>query len=81
MLILSTILVQGLIVVGVLLLFFITFSLNRKTKAPKGVEVPEKCQTCVSNSCIIKLSDIDKIKEEMRKEIENCENGDTNETQ
>ena len=79
MLILSSMYIQGLIVVGVILLFFITFSLNRKTKAPKGIEVPEKCQSCISNSCIIKMSDIETIKEDMRKEIENCDNGDNDE--
>lgn len=79
MLILSSVIIQGLILVGVLLLFFITFSLNQRTKAPKGVEVPEKCQSCISNSCIIKQSDIEVIKEELRAELDKCDNGDINE--
>lgn len=79
MLFLSSYFVQGIIVVGVLLLFFLTFSLNQKTKAPKGVEIPDKCEACISNSCIIKIQDIETIKEEMRAEIEKCETGIDNE--
>lgn len=79
MVILSLVYVQGLIVIGVLLLFFISFSLNRNTKAPKGVEVPEKCQSCISNSCIIKLNDIELIKEDLRKELDKCDNGEDDE--
>jgi hypothetical protein len=80
MIFLSSFLVQGLIIVGVLLLFLVTYTLNRKTKAPKGVEVPEKCQSCISNSCIIKQKDVELIKEELRQELDKCETGDNNET-
>ncbi|HHU55314.1 MAG TPA: hypothetical protein GXZ48_01290, partial [Acholeplasmataceae bacterium] len=69
----SNTLPQILILVGSIILFITTFILNRKTKAPKGVEVPEKCHSCVSTSCIIKVKDIDKIKEELRQEIDNCD--------
>lgn len=79
MLILSSKYIQGLIIVGVLLLFLLTFSLNRKTKAPKGSKIPDKCQTCISNSCIIKQTDIEIIKEDLRNELEKCENGDNDE--
>jgi hypothetical protein len=75
----SNMILQGLIVVGSVLLFFIALSLNRNTKAPKGIEIPEKCQSCFSDTCVIKISDVDRIKEEMRAEIDKCDTGDINE--
>jgi len=75
----SNMIIQGLIVVGSILLFFISLSLNRKTKTPKGVEVPEKCQSCFSETCVIKINDVDRIKEEMRAEINKCDSGDIDE--
>jgi hypothetical protein len=69
MFLISVNLTQFLIVAGVIILFLGSFILNKRTKAPKGVELPEKCHSCLSNTCIVKQSDIDKIKEELR----NCE--------
>lgn len=62
---LSNILIQGSIVLGVVVLFLVTFILNQKTKVPEGVELPDKCQTCPSTTCIINVNKI----EEMKKEI------------
>lgn len=67
--------IQIAIIVGVIVLFLITFILNRRTKAPK-VDMPEKCIQCPSQTCIVKMDDVEKMKEEMRKEIENCEETD-----
>lgn len=40
-----------LIVVGFIVLYFVTYSLNAKTKVPEGVEKISKCSTCGSGSC------------------------------
>ena len=72
----TNLIVQILIIAGVVILFFIVTILNTKTKAPKDVKLNEKCVSCTSTTCMIKLSDVNKIKEEMRQEIlkNECEN-------
>lgn len=40
-----------LIVVGFIVLYFVTYTLNAKTAAPEGVEKISKCSTCGSGSC------------------------------
>lgn len=71
--ILSNFWIQALIIIGVIILFLVSVVLNYNTKPPKGVDVPDKCQSCSSNSCMIKLSDAKKIKEELREYLDNCE--------
>ena len=56
-------------------LFFVTFVINRKTPVPKGCEnlkiSEENCSMCNNTSCSIKEKfDIEKIKEEINKEEE-----------
>lgn len=80
MFLLSQGIIQALIIGGSIILFLGSFILNRRTSAPKGVDVPEHCQTCASHSCIVKMSDIGKIKEELREQIDNCD-GEVDETQ
>ena len=72
----TNLIVQILIIAGVVILFFIVTILNMKTKAPKDVKLNEKCVSCKSTTCMIKLSDVNKIKEEMKQEIlkNECEN-------
>lgn len=57
------------------ILFFVTFVINRKTPVPKGCEhlkiTEENCSMCNNTSCSIKEKfDIEKIKEEINKEEE-----------
>ncbi|MDD3191687.1 MAG: hypothetical protein PHP41_02925 [Bacilli bacterium] len=66
-------LLQLLIIIGAVVLFLVSFILNKRTKAPKGVEVPEKCLSCISDTCIVKTSDLEKLKEELREEMNKCE--------
>ena len=61
------------IIAGCVILFLVTFVLNRRTKAPKIDEKIEKCRTCTNESCIIKLSDIEEIKAEYEKELKEHE--------
>ncbi|HOR17598.1 MAG TPA: hypothetical protein PLH44_01255 [Bacilli bacterium] len=63
-------LLQAGIIFGAITLFLITFILNKRTKAPKGAEVPDKCRVCDSPNCLIKMSDIDKIKSELKQQLE-----------
>lgn len=77
MFLLATSTIQLLIIAGVLILFIGSFILNKRTKAPEGIEIPEKCHSCLSSSCIVKR-DVEKIKAEMREALDNCE--DNNET-
>lgn len=73
MIFLSNSIVPILLVIGSIVMFLGSFMLNKKTKLPKDVEAIDKCNTCFSESCVIKTSDIDKIKEELREQINNCE--------
>lgn len=66
-------LVKIAIVIGAIALFIGSFLLNKRTKAPKGVELPEKCISCPSDTCIIKLVDIETIKESIKQETTECE--------
>lgn len=68
--ILTSWLLQAGIIFGVIALFLITFILNKRTKAPKGVELPDKCEVCQSPDCLVKLSDVDKIKSELKQQLE-----------
>ncbi|MDD2493278.1 MAG: hypothetical protein WC929_01590 [Bacilli bacterium] len=68
--ILTSWLLQAGIILGVIALFLITFILNRKTKAPKGVDLPDKCQVCQSDSCLIKMNDVNTIKAELKQQLE-----------
>ena len=72
MFLLATKTIQLLIIGGVILLFIFSFVLNKRTKAPDGVEIPDDCHACFSTSCAVK-SDKEKIKAEMRAAINNCE--------
>ena len=40
-----------LIIIGSIVLFTVTFILNRKIKAPEGAELPKKCQSCSNSFC------------------------------
>ncbi|HKM30414.1 MAG TPA: hypothetical protein VJZ51_06640 [Bacilli bacterium] len=63
-------LLQAGIIVGVIALFLITFILNKRTKVPEGIDVPEKCQVCQSDTCLIKINDVNKIKATLKQQIE-----------
>lgn len=54
-------LIAIIIIIASIALFIITFILNKKTKAPSGVELPEKCSGCMNTSCKDKVEE--KIKE------------------
>lgn len=74
---LSSIWIQITIIGGVIVLFLVTYVLNKRTKAPKGIDLPEKCQTCEIGSCMIKTSDISKKKEELKDYLEKeCKTND-----
>lgn len=73
------IIVQAAIIVAVVVIFFLSIFLNSKTKAPKDVELPEKCQFCPSETCIIKIGDVEKKKEELKSYLKNCEGKDESE--
>jgi hypothetical protein len=76
---LSSIILQAAIIFGVVVLFLVSVILNSKVKAPKGVKLPEKCGTCPSNSCIIKMVDVEKKKEEMKEYLKECEENENTE--
>ena len=50
--------------------------LNKKTKAPKGVDLADKCAASTSNTCMIKLRDVQKMKEELKEYLDKCEDED-----
>jgi hypothetical protein len=75
MFLLATQTIQFLIIGGVLILFIGSFILNKRTKAPQGIEIPEKCHSCLSSSCIVKR-DIEKVKDELREVVDHCEVND-----
>ena len=73
--ILTNILLQIGIVIGVIVLFLVTYILNKKTKVPKRIEIPDKCQSCASSTCMIKTTDIKQMKAEIKQQMEkDCEN-------
>jgi hypothetical protein len=69
---LNQIILQATIIIGVFIVFVVTYLLNKKIKPPKNIVLPEKCSFCTLSSCIIKMSDVEKTKEELRKIID-CE--------
>ena len=71
--ILGNVLVKVGIIAGCVILFLVTFVLNKRTKAPKIDEKIEKCRTCTNESCIIKMSEIEEIKAEYEKEMKKHE--------
>lgn len=66
--------IQIAIIVGTIVLFLGSFILNKKIKAPKGTSVPDKCQSCQLNSCIVKNKDAEELKEDFKKYVKECEN-------
>ncbi|MFY9422785.1 MAG: hypothetical protein WBK54_00940 [Bacilli bacterium] len=68
--------IQAAIVIAVIAIFFLSLFLNWKTKAPKEAELPEQCRFCPSDTCIIKIGDAEKKKEELRAVLEKCEESD-----
>ncbi len=61
------------IIVFFVVLFFVTFVINRRTPVPKGCEhlkiSEENCGACTNTSCSIKAKfDVDKVKEEIEEE-------------
>ena len=78
MILLSKLVIQILIILGVVIVFLVSFYLNLKTKAPKGFENNEKCSSCESTTCMIKLTDVELKKEEMKEYYEKCKEDETN---
>ena len=54
MLFLNQQLTQWLIIIGAIFFFVIPFILNKKVKVPEGTKLPEKCHSCMINSCMVK---------------------------
>ena len=65
-----------LIVVGLIVLFFVTFMINRRTPVPEGCEnikiSSETCLSCAVEDCSIKDKfSVEKLKEELEKTEDN----------
>ncbi|HHU21610.1 MAG TPA: hypothetical protein GXZ51_04120 [Acholeplasma sp.] len=73
MMILSSTLVQWLIIGGVVILFIVVTILNRLVKAPEGVKISERCGNCHSKTCILKTEDLEKKKAEIKASLKECE--------
>lgn len=44
--------IAGLLLVGIIGVYFLTYILNKNTDAPEGVEPADKCSTCgTSGAC------------------------------
>ena len=71
--ILTSIFIQIAIIAALVVIFLLVTIVNLHTKAPKGDKLPEKCISCTSTSCMIKIKDVDRIKEEMKEELNKCE--------
>jgi hypothetical protein len=60
-------------------LFVIPFLINRKVKVPEGTVLPEKCNSCVVDSCMVKststlkYASVEDIKQKLRDEINKCD--------
>lgn len=78
MILLSKLVIQILIIVAVVLVFLVSFYLNLKTKAPKGFENNEKCSSCESTTCMIKLTDVNAKKEELKEYYDKCKEEENN---
>lgn len=77
---LTSIFIQIAIIAALVVIFLLVTILNLHTKAKRGEDLPEKCISCSSTSCMIKLKDVNKIKEEMKEELnKNCEKENTEE--
>lgn len=71
---LASIVIQGLIIVGLVILFLLVTILNRKTKTSDNVELPEQCRTCASSTCMISLKKVEEMKKEILEQIrQECE--------
>lgn len=71
---LASIVIQGLIIIGLVILFLLVTILNRKTKTPDNVELPEQCRTCASSTCMISLKKVEEMKKEILEQIrQECE--------
>ena len=70
---LTSIFIQIAIIAALVVIFLLVTILNLHIKAPKGEKLPEKCISCTSTSCMIKIKDVDRIKEEMKEELNKCE--------
>lgn len=71
---LASIVIQGLIIVGLVILFLLVTILNRKTKTLDNVELPEQCRTCASSTCMISLKKVEEMKKEILEQIrQECE--------
>ncbi len=46
-----------LLVVGMILLYVGTYVLNKNVAVPEGIEPVDKCSTCGSGSCSIRLEE------------------------
>lgn len=69
--ILVHVLIKVGIVAGCVILFVVTFLLNKKVKAPKIDDKLKQCADCTSTSCVIKISELEEIKKEYEKEFPN----------
>lgn len=79
---LNNFLIQVSIIVGIIALFLLSYYFNRKVKPPKGTKLPDKCHTCPTDSCIIKMTyEEDKeLKDDIKEFIDKCEKEQQNET-
>lgn len=71
--ILSNVYLQAGIIFGVLVIFVVTFWLNKKVKPPKDMKLPDKCSFCVSSTCVMKIADVEKTKAELKQYLKSCE--------
>jgi hypothetical protein len=55
---------------GIIIIFVLSFLLNRNTKMPEGTELPEECNTCKSASCMIKVSTVEDRKNQLKQYLE-----------
>ena len=62
-----------LLVIGMILLYFGTYVLNKSVDAPAGIAPVSKCSTCGSGSCSIREEAFSS-----KEEIEECELYETN---
>lgn len=48
----NEVVIAGILLFGIIGVYFLTYILNKNTAAPEGVEPAEKCSTCgTSGSC------------------------------
>ncbi len=46
--------VGSILLVGIIILYFLTYILNKKTEVPQGITPLSKCSTCGNGSCSLK---------------------------